>query len=53
MPYIILFKEINSSLYFIAGQAVGFRLDSLLKLIETRSTNSRTTLMHFLCKVWR
>ncbi|TVU49536.1 hypothetical protein EJB05_00849 [Eragrostis curvula] len=32
------------------GQAVGFRLDSLLKLIETRATNSRMTLMHFLCK---
>ncbi|KAL6847320.1 hypothetical protein ACP4OV_023173 [Aristida adscensionis] len=32
------------------GQAVGFRLDSLLKLIETRATNNRMTLMHFLCK---
>ncbi|PUZ67588.1 hypothetical protein GQ55_3G447900 [Panicum hallii var. hallii] len=32
------------------GQAVGFRLDSLLKLIETRATNGRMTLMHFLCK---
>ncbi|KAM0843525.1 hypothetical protein ACQ4PT_057652 [Festuca glaucescens] len=33
------------------GQAVGFRLDSILKLVETRATSSRTTLMHFLCKV--
>ncbi|XP_021302349.1 formin-like protein 12 isoform X2 [Sorghum bicolor] len=32
------------------GQAVGFRLDSLLKLIETRATSGRMTLMHFLCK---
>ncbi|KAM0843521.1 hypothetical protein ACQ4PT_057652 [Festuca glaucescens] len=32
------------------GQAVGFRLDSILKLVETRATSSRTTLMHFLCK---
>ncbi|KAE8776633.1 formin-like protein 12 [Hordeum vulgare] len=32
------------------GNAVGFRLDSILKLVETRATSSRTTLMHFLCK---
>ncbi|XP_035820013.1 formin-like protein 12 isoform X6 [Zea mays] len=32
------------------GQAVGFRLDSLLKLIDTRATSGRMTLMHFLCK---
>ncbi|KAJ0963461.1 hypothetical protein J5N97_028583 [Dioscorea zingiberensis] len=33
------------------GSAVGFRLDSLLKLIDTRATNNRMTLMHYLCKV--
>lgn len=34
-----------------AGSAVGFRLDSLLKLTDTRATNNRMTLMHYLCKV--
>ncbi|RZC72242.1 hypothetical protein C5167_035424 [Papaver somniferum] len=33
------------------GSAVGFRLDSLLKLTDTRASNSKMTLMHFLCKV--
>ncbi|XP_020703895.2 formin-like protein 5 isoform X1 [Dendrobium catenatum] len=33
------------------GAAVGFRLDSLLKLTDTRATNNKTTLMHYLCKV--
>ncbi|KAM0937449.1 putative tensin phosphatase, C2 domain, formin, FH2 domain, protein-tyrosine phosphatase [Dioscorea sansibarensis] len=33
------------------GSAVGFRLDSLLKLTDTRATNNRMTLMHYLCKV--
>ncbi|XP_073276529.1 formin-like protein 18 isoform X2 [Primulina huaijiensis] len=33
------------------GSAVGFRLDSLLKLTETRSINKKLTLMHYLCKV--
>ncbi|PWA41574.1 formin, FH2 domain-containing protein [Artemisia annua] len=33
------------------GGAVGFRLDTLLKLTETRARNSRMTLMHYLCKV--
>ncbi|KAL8244136.1 hypothetical protein R6Q59_010394 [Mikania micrantha] len=32
------------------GSAVGFKLDSLLKLTDTRSSNSRMTLMHYLCK---
>ncbi|KAF5933995.1 hypothetical protein HYC85_030166 [Camellia sinensis] len=31
--------------------AVGFKLDSLLKLTDTRASNSRMTLMHYLCKV--
>lgn len=34
-----------------AGSAVGFRLDSLLKLTDTRARNNRMTLMHYLCKV--
>ncbi|PPR91093.1 hypothetical protein GOBAR_AA29597 [Gossypium barbadense] len=33
------------------GSAVGFKLDSLLKLIDTRASNSKMTLMHYLCKV--
>ncbi|KAI3688790.1 hypothetical protein L2E82_46617 [Cichorium intybus] len=33
------------------GAAVGFKLDSLLKLTDTRSTTSKMTLMHYLCKV--
>ncbi|KAK2646750.1 hypothetical protein Ddye_021945 [Dipteronia dyeriana] len=33
------------------GSAIGFRLDSLLKLTDTRSLNSKMTLMHYLCKV--
>lgn len=32
------------------GSAVGFKLDSLLKLTDTRATNGRMTLMHYLCK---
>ncbi|KAK5825167.1 formin-like protein 18 [Gossypium arboreum] len=33
------------------GSAIGFRLDSLLKLTDTRARNSKMTLMHYLCKV--
>ncbi|XP_061990347.1 formin-like protein 18 isoform X1 [Rosa rugosa] len=33
------------------GAAIGFRLDSLLKLIDTRARNNKMTLMHYLCKV--
>ncbi|KAI3771861.1 hypothetical protein L6452_03032 [Arctium lappa] len=33
------------------GAAVGFKLDSLLKLNETRARNNKMTLMHYLCKV--
>ncbi|KAK9070808.1 hypothetical protein SSX86_011210 [Deinandra increscens subsp. villosa] len=33
------------------GAAVGFRLDSILKLNETRARNNKSTLMHYLCKV--
>ncbi|PPR88905.1 hypothetical protein GOBAR_AA31791 [Gossypium barbadense] len=35
----------------VIRSAVGFKLDSLLKLSETRASNSRMTLMHYLCKV--
>ncbi|KAE8663438.1 Formin-like protein 17 [Hibiscus syriacus] len=34
-----------------ASSAVGFRLDSLLKLTDTRARNKKMTLMHYLCKV--
>ncbi|GAB2216231.1 hypothetical protein Droror1_Dr00024001 [Drosera rotundifolia] len=33
------------------GSAVGFRLDSLLKLADTSARNCKMTLMHYLCKV--
>lgn len=33
------------------GSAVGFRLDSLLKLSDTRARNNKITLMHYLCKI--
>lgn len=33
------------------GSAVGFKLDSLLKLADTRASTSKMTLMHYLCKV--
>ncbi|KAK4481920.1 hypothetical protein RD792_012833 [Penstemon davidsonii] len=33
------------------GSAIGFRLDSLLKLTETRARNNKMTLMHYLCKM--
>jgi len=36
---------------FFPGSAVGFKLDSLLKLTDTRASNSKMTLMHYLCKV--
>ncbi|XP_038989999.1 formin-like protein 5 isoform X3 [Phoenix dactylifera] len=53
-------KEIMKKILFLGntlnqgtarGSAIGFRLDSLLKLIDTRATNNRMTLMHYLCKV--
>lgn len=34
------------------GSAIGFKLDSLLKLSDTRASNNKMTLMHYLCKVW-
>ncbi|GMH09146.1 hypothetical protein Nepgr_010986 [Nepenthes gracilis] len=33
------------------GAAIGFKLDSLLKLSDTRARNSKMTLMHYLCKI--
>ncbi|XP_050936215.1 formin-like protein 20 isoform X2 [Cucumis melo] len=33
------------------GSAIGFRLDSLSKLTDTRASNNKLTLMHYLCKV--
>ncbi|CAK9148028.1 unnamed protein product [Ilex paraguariensis] len=34
----------------LKGSAIGFKLDSLLKLTDTRASNSKMTLMHYLCK---
>ncbi|PWA57961.1 Actin-binding FH2 [Artemisia annua] len=33
------------------GAAIDFKLDTLLKLTDTRASNSKMTLMHYLCKV--
>eukprot|EP00268_Persea_americana_P041874 TRINITY_DN4183_c1_g2_i1.p1 TRINITY_DN4183_c1_g2~~TRINITY_DN4183_c1_g2_i1.p1 ORF type:complete len:298 (-),score=53.23 TRINITY_DN4183_c1_g2_i1:467-1300(-) len=33
------------------GSAIGFKLDSLLKLSDTRAKNNKMTLMHYLCKL--
>ncbi|KAI3927401.1 hypothetical protein MKX01_027632 [Papaver californicum] len=33
------------------GSAIGFKLDSLLKLSDTRAYTSKISLMHYLCKV--
>ncbi|KAL0335599.1 UNVERIFIED_CONTAM: Formin-like protein 20 [Sesamum radiatum] len=33
------------------GSAIGFKLDSLLKLTDTRASTGKMTLMHYLCKV--
>ncbi|CAG7897520.1 unnamed protein product [Brassica rapa] len=33
------------------GSAVRFKLDSLLKLSDTRARNNKMTLMHYLCKM--
>ena len=51
---IIVLGLINyfATVNFLTGAAVGFRLDSLLKLTDTRATNNKMTLMHYLCKVW-
>jgi hypothetical protein len=54
VTHIIVLGLINyfATVYFLIGAAVGFRLDSLLKLTDTRATNNKMTLMHYLCKVW-
>ncbi|OMO54533.1 Actin-binding FH2/DRF autoregulatory [Corchorus olitorius] len=53
-------KEIMKKVLFLGntlnqgtarGSAIGFKLDSLLKLTDTRASNSKMTLMHYLCKV--
>ncbi|CAA0401322.1 unnamed protein product [Arabidopsis thaliana] len=55
-----MLKEIMKIILFLGntlnqgtarGSAVGFRLDSLLILSETRADNNKMTLMHYLCKV--
>ena len=40
----------SNTLSHVTGSAIGFRLDSLLKLADTRATN-KMTLMHYFCKV--
>ncbi|CAN7036623.1 unnamed protein product [Brassica oleracea var. botrytis] len=36
----------------VRGAAVGFKLECLLALSDTRAANSKMTLMHYLCKVF-
>nr|DAD45247.1 TPA_asm: hypothetical protein HUJ06_003478 [Nelumbo nucifera] len=43
--------QLGNALNHGTARAVGFRLDSLLKLSDTRSRNNKMTLMHYLCKV--
>ncbi|PPS03011.1 hypothetical protein GOBAR_AA17656 [Gossypium barbadense] len=47
----ILRISVLNGFFLPSGSAVGFRLDSLLKLTETRARNNKMTLMHYLCKV--
>ncbi|PHT79626.1 hypothetical protein T459_17678 [Capsicum annuum] len=53
-------KEILKKILFLGntlnqgtarGSAIGFKLDSLLKLTDTRATNNKMTLMNYLCQV--
>ncbi|KAG1366834.1 putative formin-like protein 6 [Cocos nucifera] len=53
-------KEIMKKILFLGntlnqgtarGSAIGFRLDGLLKLTDTRAANNKMTLMHYLCKI--
>lgn len=46
-----LLKVEPFSFSYFAGSAIGFKLDSLLKLSDTRARNNKMTLMHYLCKV--
>jgi hypothetical protein len=45
------YSWMENSFPFLLGSAIGFRLDSLLKLTDTRARNNKMTLMHYLCKV--
>lgn len=49
--YVNFTSRADLSFYFLLGAAIGFRLDSLLKLTDTRAKNNKMTLMHYLCKV--
>ncbi|KAJ0578130.1 putative formin, FH2 domain-containing protein [Helianthus annuus] len=52
----VKFKEFIKRILYLGStlnqgtSRVGFKLDSLLKLSETRASNSNMTLMHYLCK---
>ncbi|KAJ0751216.1 putative formin, FH2 domain-containing protein [Helianthus annuus] len=53
----VKFREVIKRILYLGGtlnqgtSRVGFKLDSLLKLSETRGSNSNMTLMHYLCKL--
>lgn len=51
MPCIPSLCQQSAYLITPIGSAIGFRLDSLLKLTDTRARNNKMTLMHYLCKV--
>ncbi|XP_035836780.1 formin-like protein 19 [Helianthus annuus] len=46
-----LFLYLLKNWRLVNRSAVGFKLDSLLKLTDTRASNIKMTLMHYLCKV--
>lgn len=50
--YGILLPVKNIFFSLFPGAAIGFKLDSLLKLTDTRARNNKMTLMHYLCKVF-
>ncbi|GKA51362.1 formin-like protein 14, partial [Tanacetum coccineum] len=44
-------NQLETFMICVSGSAVGFKLDSLLKLSHTRARNNKMTLMHYLCKL--
>jgi hypothetical protein len=49
--FVLILYEHTTVPFVFLGSAVGFRLDSLLKLSDTRARNNKMTLMHYLSKV--
>ena len=49
--YFEFFFALDKNNLIFLGGVVEFRLETILKLTDTRARNSRMTLMHYLCKV--